>query len=250
MNNKIRACSAGALVAALVLAITSSATIATAFGILTSAATYVTLQKRATRTQSQLIAAWPEVIDHLMSGIQSGLSLSESLAGLATRGPELLRPAFVAFRESLLRYGDLDRAINSLKTLFHNHGSDQIFEALLNSKTLGGSELLTILRTLGDFLRQDLALRREIEVKHGWIKNSAHMSAIAPWILLLMLSSQPTTALAFSTPIGAMILGFGLLMTALAYLWMNKLGQLPETPRVFTGLAIVRESREIGARRR
>lgn len=249
MNNKIRACSVGALVAALVLAITSSTTISAAFGILTSAATFVTLQKRATRMKSQLIAAWPEVIDHLMSGIQSGLSLSESLAGLATRGPELLRPAFITFRESLLTYADLDVAISGLKSEFGNHGSDQIFEALLISKTLGGSELLSILRTLGDFLRQDLALRREIEVKHGWIKNSAHMSAIAPWILLLLLSSQPTTALAFSTPIGAMILGFGLLMTALAYLWMNKLGQLPETPRVFTGLASTREIRVNGARR-
>ena len=44
------------------------------------------------------------------------------------------------------------------------------------SKALGGSELMSILRTLGDFLRQDLALRREIEVKHGWIKNSRRIN--------------------------------------------------------------------------
>jgi tight adherence protein B len=93
---------------------------------------------------------------------------------------------------------------------------------------------MSILRTLGDFLRQDLALRREIEVKHGWIKNSAHMSAVAPWILLLLLSTQPSTAIAFSTPTGGMILIAGLFMTAVAYLWMNRLGRLPQTPRVFT----------------
>ena len=121
--------------------------------------------------------------------------------------------------------------------MFQHHGSDQIFEALLISKALGGSELLSILRTLGDFLRQDLALRREIEVKHGWIKNSAHMSAVAPWILLLLLSTQPSTAIAFSTPTGVMILITGLCMTAIAYLWMNRLGRLPQTPRVFTKLA-------------
>jgi tight adherence protein B len=27
----------------------------------------------------------------------------------------------------------------------------------------------------------------------------------------------------------------GLVMTAIAYLWMNRLGRLPQTPRVFTG---------------
>jgi len=129
---------------------------------------------------------------------------------------------------------DLELALQELKSLFHHHGSDQIFEALLISKALGGSELISILRTLGDFLRQDLALRREIEVKHGWIKNSAHMSAVAPWILLLLLSTQPSTAIAFSTPTGGMILIAGLFMTAVAYLWMNRLGRLPQTPRVFT----------------
>ena len=103
------------------------------------------------------------------------------------------------------------------------------------AKSLGGSELLQILRTLGDFLRQDLALRREIDVKHGWIKNSAHISAAAPWILLLLLSTQPSTAVAYSTPTGALVLIVGLFMTAIAYLWMNHLGRLPQTPRVFIG---------------
>jgi tight adherence protein B len=169
-----------------------------------------------------------------MSGIQSGLSLSESLAGLATRGPEVLRPSFVRFKATLFRNGDLTEAIEELKTSFAHHGSDQIFEALLIAKALGGSELLQILRTLGDFLRQDLALRREIDVKHGWIKNSAHISAAAPWILLLLLSTQPSTAIAYSTPTGALILIAGLFMTAVAYIWMNRLGRLPQTPRVFT----------------
>jgi tight adherence protein B len=99
---------------------------------------------------------------------------------------------------------------------------------------LGGSELLQILRTLGDFLRQDLVLRGEIDVKHGWIKNSAHISAAAPWILLLLLSTQPSTAVAYSTPTGAVILIAGLFMTGIAYIWMNRLGRLPQTPRVFT----------------
>lgn len=101
---------------------------------------------------------------------------------------------------------------------------------------------MSILRTLGDFLRQDLVLRREIEVKHGWIKNSAHMSAVAPWILLLLLSTQPSTALAFSTPTGGMILIAGLIMTAIAYFWMNRLGRLPQTPRVFTQQATLKKS--------
>ena len=219
-----------------VLLMTRSVVIALAFGTLAAGIAFVTVRAKNNLNEAALIAAWPEVIDHLMSGIQSGLSLTESLAGLSTRGPEVLRPAFTQFKATLYGSGDLTQAIEELKALFAHHGSDQIFEALIISKALGGSELLQILRSLGDFLRQDLALRREIEVKHGWIKNSAHLSAAAPWILLLLLSTQPSTAAAYSTTTGAIILIAGLVMTAIAYIWMNRLGRLPQTPRVFIGV--------------
>jgi tight adherence protein B len=232
---KLRTAAFSCVAIATIFLITSALTISLAFGALVAGITFTKLRSKDMHNESALIAAWPEVIDHLMSGIQSGLSLTESLAGLSARGPEILRPAFTEFRASLYRHGDISEAICELKELFHHHGSDQIFEALLVSKSLGGSELLAILRTLGDFLRQDLALRREIEVKHGWIKNSAHLSAAAPWILLLLLSTQPTTAAAYSTPAGGAILIAGLVMTAIAYVWMNRLGRLPQTPRVFTG---------------
>jgi len=212
---------------------TRSVVIALAFGAFAAGIAFVTIRAKNNLNEAELIAAWPEVIDHLMSGIQSGLSLTESLSGLSTRGPEILRPAFTQFKADLYGSGDLTQAIEDLRTMFAHHGSDQIFEALIISKALGGSELLQILRSLGDFLRQDLALRREIEVKHGWIKNSAHLSAAAPWILLLLLSTQPRTAAAYSTPTGAIILLIGLVMTAIAYLWMNRLGRLPQTPRIF-----------------
>jgi len=100
------------------------------------------------------------------------------------------------------------------------------------AKSLGGSELLQVFRTLGDFLRQDLAVRKEIEIKHGWIKSSAHLSSAAPWLLLLLLSSQPATARAFNQPSGAAILMIGLILTGVAYFWMGQLGNPPASPPV------------------
>jgi len=233
MKSSLRIGVSASVSTAVVLLMTRSVVIALAFGAFAAGIAFVTIRAKNNLNEAELIAAWPEVIDHLMSGIQSGLSLTESLSGLSTRGPEILRPAFTQFKAALYGSGDLTQAIEDLRTKFAHHGSDQIFEALIISKALGGSELLQILRSLGDFLRQDLALRREIEVKHGWIKNSAHLSAAAPWILLLLLSTQPSTAAAYSTPTGAIILLIGLAMTAIAYLWMNRLGRLPQTPRIF-----------------
>ena len=217
----------------LVFVVTSSPVIALTFSFLIFVITTIAAKRTNTKRFEAMSAAWPEVIDHLVTGIQSGLSITESLIGLSNRGPEVLRPLFSEFASSMKSRGNFNLSLAKLKIDCAQTGSDQIFEAISISKTLGGAELLTILRTVGTFLRQDLALRREIEVKHGWIKNSAHLSAAAPWLLLLLLSTQPATARAFSTSSGVLILSFGVAMTAIAYIWMNRLGRLPELPRVF-----------------
>lgn len=216
-----------------VFLVSRSLIIASTFASLSTTVAYLHSRKNLNKRANAINSAWPEVIDHLISGIQSGLSISETIIGLSWRGPNVLREYFAEFGESMKRDGNFDSALRNLKESCGQHGSDQIFEAIAISKSLGGNELLNILRTVGTFLRQDLALRREIEVKHGWIKNSAHLSAAAPWLLLLLLSSQPSTARAFSTPTGVLILLAGLAMTAIAYIWMNHLGKLPELPRVF-----------------
>ena len=216
-----------------VFVVTSSPVIALTFSFLIIVITCIAAKRTNNKRSDAMSAAWPEVIDHLVTGIQSGLSITESLIGLSVRGPEVLRPLFSEFASSMKSRGNFSLSLAKLKIDCAQTGSDQIFEAILISKTLGGAELLTILRTVGTFLRQDLALRREIEVKHGWIKNSAHLSAAAPWLLLLLLSTQPATARAFSTSSGVLILFFGVAMTAIAYIWMNRLGRLPELPRVF-----------------
>lgn len=223
----------GCSVTIFVLAWTKSISITTPFTIFSILITWIYLRNRDMRADAEMLKVWPEVIDHLISGIHSGLSLSEALAGLSTRGPEIIRPHFQEFRSELMNSGDFVGASMNLKRRLNTHGSDQILEAILLAKSLGGSELLQIFRTLGDFLRQDLVLRKEIEIKHGWIKNSAHLSASAPWLLLLLLSSQPGTTAAFAEPGGVFILGLGLLFTGLAYVWMAKLGRLPIQPRVF-----------------
>lgn len=222
-----------ATVTVVVVAWTKSLIISMPFSIFSIVITWVYMRNKGRRAAAAMLQIWPEVTDHLISAIHSGLSLSEALVGLSRRGPELIRPYIHLFHQELLITGDFVGATERLKARLDSQGSDQILEAILLAKSLGGSELLQIFRTLGDFLRQDLALRKEIEIKHGWIKNSAHLSSAAPWLLLLLLSSQPGTAQSFAQPGGVMILLMGLILTSVAYLWMGKLGQLPIPPRVF-----------------
>jgi len=221
------------LTALIVFAISRSIFIAGAFAIFIAIFFAIALRKSHSKRTAAIEAGSPELIDILISGVQSGLSLNESLIGLSRRGPEVLRPYFTRYQDELLAHGDFTRALSQIQEELSHPNIDLIFEALRISKALGGAELLNILRLLGNFIREDLTLRREIVVKHNWIRNSAHLSASAPWILLLLLSTQPSTAAAFSNFSGVSILLGGLALTAAAYIWMNKLSQMPIATRLF-----------------
>lgn len=221
---------AGFIIASL---LSRSALIAIAFALFIAIFIFIAQKRGGSKRKSAIHGACPEMIDILISGVQSGLSLNESLAGLAQRGPEVFKDDFQRFTENLYRDGNFNNALIEVKETIAHPSFDQIVEALLIARELGGAELLTILRLLGKFIREDLSLRREIEVKQNWIMNSAHLSAAAPWILLLLLSTQPSTSQSFSTPAGLFILGAGLGITAIAYLWMNSLSRLPDPNRIF-----------------
>ena len=217
----------------LVFLFSGSLFISLAFAAFISIFLTIARQKSNSKRMGLIEASSPELIDLLISGAQAGLSLNESLCGLASRGPDFLKPNFLQFQNALYESGDFDSAVRKIQRELAHPTTDLIFEALQISKVLGGAELITILRLLSNFIREDLTLRREIAVKHNWIRNSAHMSAAAPWILLLLLSTQPSTSTAFATPIGVSILLLGLLLTAAAYLWMNQLSKLPVANRIF-----------------
>jgi tight adherence protein B len=214
-------------------ALSHTITIGIAISLVATCLTRISLQRNISKKSEQILSVLPEIIDHLISGIQSGLSLSETLSNLAKRGPAETEEFFTRFEVNLKLGMSFEKAISILQSEIKLRAADQLFESLIYAKNLGGSELLSLLRQLGDFTRQDLSLRREIAAKQGWIKNSAHLSAAAPWILLLLLSAQPSTAAAFASPQGVSILGAGVAMTALAYLWMGKLSSLPEPKRIF-----------------
>ena len=220
----------GFLVANFVI---GSALLALPIAALSPVIPYLLRKRRADRKQSQLAGLWPELLDHMISGLRSGLSIAETLTGLATRGPEISRPIFKEC-QTLLRAGsDIERIFHYIKVEFNDPVADQVCEVLDFARGTGSRDTAITLRTLGDFIRSDIAVRGEIDAKLGWVKNSAVVAAIAPWILLVILSTQPSTLQAFSTGTGNLILLLGIVLSAIAYLWMSRVGRVQGIPRIF-----------------
>jgi tight adherence protein B len=214
--------------------ITSSPLIGIPFALVTTTIPTVMIQRKAAKDRALLQNLWPEVLDHIISGLQSGLSLAETLVALGTRGPIKARSIFLLFSENLRSGVDFGQALDELKRSFNDGTADQVCEVIDFARVSGGRDTSLTLRTLSNFIRRDLALRAEITAKHSWVKNSAALAAAAPWILLLLLANQPNTLRAYTSITGFTILIIGALLTLTAYFWMEKVGRLNESPRIFS----------------
>lgn len=175
--------------------------------------------------------AWPVAIDSLISAVGSGISLNQAIYDLADRGPEILKAQFKEIKSAIQSETPFQVALREGKRGFQTSAADQVLEVLIIARVTGSSNVGSILRTLGEFLRQENAMRAEVEARHGWVRSSASLAAIAPWVLLVILSAQPSTRAAFTSVTGLYILIAGVGLTAIAYVWMNLVGRLPEVPR-------------------
>ena len=178
--------------------------------------------------------AWPEVLDLLISSLQSGASISESLSNLATVGPQSIRKELDKFSKSLNGGEKFEVAINDLKEEFADPITDQLFETLYFATKFGSKNTIKVLREISEYASADLALRAEINTRFGWIKNSANLAALAPWLLFIILRTQENARLAYLQPTGQLIMIFGVIATLFAYLWMSRIAKLPKAKRLFT----------------
>ncbi|WP_149202138.1 type II secretion system F family protein [Actinotalea subterranea] len=223
---------AGVVTLVLAVALLRSPAIAVCFAAMATAAPHALVRTRARQRRAALRTVWPEVVDHLSSGIRAGLSLPEALGQLGTRGPVELRPAFQAFAEDYRVDGHFSECLDALKARLADPVADRIVEALRLTREVGGTDLGRLLRTLSAFLRADARTRGELEARQSWTVNAARLAVAAPWVVLALLSTRPEAASAYDTPAGVGVLGAGAACTVVAYRLMARIGRLPEDARV------------------
>ncbi|HWS59053.1 MAG TPA: type II secretion system F family protein [Actinotalea sp.] len=224
----------GAGVATWLLAVglTRTPAIATCFALMVAYAPLALVRGRARRRRAALRGVWPEVVDHLASGIRAGLSLPEAIGQLGERGPVELRAAFTAFAEDYRVTGRFGECLDALKARLADPVADRIVEALRVTRDVGGTDLGRLLRTLSGFLRHDAQTRGELEARQSWTVNAARLAVAAPWLVLALLSTRPEAAVAYGTPAGAAVLALGAACSFVAYHLMVRIGRLPEDVRV------------------
>lgn len=186
------------------------------------------------RTQRRVQrASWPDAVDHLVSTTRAGVALPEGVAALAHVGPAATRAAFADFAADYEASGNFGRCLDSLKERLSDPTADRILETLRMSREVGGSELPAVLRALAAHLRQEATIRGEVEARQSWVMNAARLGAVAPWVVLALLSTRPEAAAAYNSAGGATVIVGGLVATVIAYRLMLALARLPDERRWF-----------------
>jgi tight adherence protein B len=220
------------IVTVVVLAVTSTISIALCFGVFAFFAPTLVLNRMRRNRQVALRELWPEAVDNLASAVRAGMSLPEGLAALSLRGPTPLRPAFARFGAAYRASGRFGPCLDALKDDLADPVGDRVCETMRVAREVGGSDLGTVLRTLSELLRADARTRAELETRQGWVVNAARLAVAAPWIVLLLLGTQSSTLQAYNTPGGLLVLAIGGVACIVAYRIMIRIGRLPEERRV------------------
>jgi tight adherence protein B len=223
----------GLVAGAISLALVPVVALAVASGLVVTLAPAAVVNWRAAAHRRANRILWPDLVDHLVSAVRSGLALPDSVVTLAHSGPEHTRAAFVAFEREYRATANFGACLDNAKTRLADPVADRILETLRMSREVGGSELTTVLRSLSTYLRQETAIRTEVEARQSWVLNAARLGIAAPWVILLLLATRPEAAAAYNTVAGAVLIAGGAGVTLLAYRVMVALGRLPQERRWF-----------------
>ncbi len=226
--------SAGAGVVALmvVAGITGSFVLATAFSVVASWIPFAWARARRRSRAYSFREAWPDAIASVIAGVRAGISLPETCASLAERGPQDLRPGFTSFAATYAASGSFHAALDRLRSELSDPVGDRVVVSLGLAHDVGGSDLVRVLRTLSDFVREDLRVRKEVQARWSWTVTAARVAAAAPWIVLLLMSARPEAAAAFNSSTGAIVVATGAVVTTLGYRLMLRAARLPEPGRL------------------
>ena len=217
----------------VVFAVVPVAALAVAAGVFALVLPGVLVVQRARGRRRATRVVWPDVVDHLVSAVRSGLALPDSVVTLAHTGPLETREPFRVFETEYRSTGNFALCLGQLKDRLADPVADRILETLRMSREVGGSELTLVLRNLAAYLRQEAAIRSEVEARQSWVVNAARLGVAAPWIVLLLLATRPEAAAAYNTAAGGLLVVGGLALSVVAYRLMVRLGRIPEEKRWF-----------------
>ena len=200
------------------------------------AASFPVAAARARRAKRRAAAreAWPRMIEELrLLATSVGRSVPQALFDVGRRGPEEMRPAFLAAQREWLISTDFERTLSVLKTQLADATADAVLETLLIAHEMGGSDIDRRLNALVEDRIQDLQGRKDAAAKQAGARFARAFVIVVPVGMALVGLSIGDGRAAYATSTGQAAVVAGMAMIGVCWFWAGQLMRLPEEERVF-----------------
>ncbi len=188
---------------------------------------------RAKSRSDALAKLWPEIIESLQSAAKSSIGLIDSISEVGESGPWQTRKQFAAFVHRIDSGQSVDQSLTTLKQELGQLHADRLIELIRIVHLSGGAGYLDSLASQVRITRSEIATWGELESKQGWVTGTAKLALVAPWVIVLFLTSRPENVEIYNTTEGLTVLIIGLAVSLIAYRLIGLLGNLTKPKRVF-----------------
>ncbi len=200
------------------------------------AATFPLASYRRRRAGRRTVArqSWPRMIEEirLLTG-SLGRSIPQALLDVGRRGPEELRPAFVAAQREWLLSTDFDRTLQVLKSRLADPTADAACETLLVAHELGATDLDRRLEALAADRLQDAQGRKDALARQAGARFARRFVLVVPLGMALAGMSVGTGRSAYQSALGQVAVVAGIAMVIACWGWAGSIMRLPDEDRVF-----------------
>lgn len=177
---------------------------------------------------------WPRMIEEIrLQAVSMGRSIPQALLGVGLKGPDEMRPAFLAAQREWLISTDFDRTLHVLKAQLADPTADAVCETLLIAYEVGGTDVDQRLRALIDDRNDDLQGRKDARAKQAGVRFARYFVLIVPFGMAVVGVGIGDGRDAFGTAAGQLGVLVAFAMMAGCWVWAGQLLKLPEEERVF-----------------
>ena len=193
------------------------------------------LRVKSLSRQRKLDRIWPQVFDSFQSAAESGIPLDEQFSYLSQEGPQILRARFHRIASLLEAGHPLSSLLAEFRAEMANRNADLLTLMLVFGQELGDQGMSKNWERVSNDIREEQGVLGQILAKQGWVSGSAKVALVSPWLIAIALIQLEQNRVAFATPLGSIVLIFGLLLSFVAYALVNRLGRLHVQERIFDG---------------
>jgi tight adherence protein B len=177
--------------------------------------------------------AWPQFEETYISGLQSGISISDTFSFVNDFELPELRGPLKALVQDLDRGKPLVAALSGFQATVKLEQADLFVAIVSLAFRSGGQSLVQALSHHAQVVRIELASRGDIRARRNAILAVAKLGLLAPWILLLVLSASEQTRKAFMAIEGQFLLFAGFGVSFIAYRLVVAAGRASSFKRIF-----------------